>query len=206
MGRLRGTIEVRRQVKLSSGNSAYLALLNGRKVRTVPLPSSVRDELAAYLARYPARTVTVPWDRPDGAPVTVRLAVHRPRVQAALLQRARLEGRPPGGWHPDDARERVSRPAALLREPAPRRRRVDQDRQRTTGSCGPGVHAPHVHAPHAGQREPHAGHHRCRIPSACRRLVCPRCAPGAGMTGVSPAQRQESRSTTTSDRPARLAS
>ena len=75
MGRLRGTIEVRRQVKLSSGNSAYLVLLKGRKVRTVPLPSSVRDELAAYLARYPARTVTVPWDRPDGAPVTVRLAV-----------------------------------------------------------------------------------------------------------------------------------
>lgn len=72
---LRGTVEVRRQVKLTPSNQPYFALPKGRKVRTLPLPASVRDELAAYLSQFPARTVTLPWDRPDGQPVTVRLAL-----------------------------------------------------------------------------------------------------------------------------------
>lgn len=70
---LRGVVHVRRQVKLSNGNRPYFALPKSRKTRTVPLPRSVRDELAAHLAQHPARSVTLPWDQPDGKPVTVAL-------------------------------------------------------------------------------------------------------------------------------------
>jgi hypothetical protein len=59
---LRGTVEVRRQVKLFANNRQVFALPKGRKTRTVPLPASVRDMLAAYLAEYPARTVELPWE------------------------------------------------------------------------------------------------------------------------------------------------
>jgi integrase len=72
---LRGTVEVRRQVKLTAGNRPYLALPKGRKTRTLPLPRRIRDLLAAHLAQHPARSVTLPWDRSDGAPVTVQLIV-----------------------------------------------------------------------------------------------------------------------------------
>ena len=72
---LRGTVDVRRQVKLTSDGRPYFALPKGCKTRTLPLPRSVRDALAAYLTRYPARTVTLPWDRPDGEPVTVALVM-----------------------------------------------------------------------------------------------------------------------------------
>lgn len=58
---LRGRVEVKRQVKLFMGNRQCFALPKGRKVRTVPLPDSVRDELAAYLARFPAK-VTLGWE------------------------------------------------------------------------------------------------------------------------------------------------
>jgi integrase len=71
----RGTITVRRQVKLTPGNQPYLALPKGRKVRTVPMPDSVRDALTAYLERFPARTVTLAWDGPNGSLTTVTLAV-----------------------------------------------------------------------------------------------------------------------------------
>jgi integrase len=66
---------VRRQVKLTAGNRPYLALAKGRKTRTLPLPRRVRELLAAHLAQHPARSVTLPWDRSDGAPVTVQLIV-----------------------------------------------------------------------------------------------------------------------------------
>jgi integrase len=36
---------------------------------------SVRDTRAAYLEQFPARAVTLAWDRPDGALITVRLAL-----------------------------------------------------------------------------------------------------------------------------------
>ncbi len=72
---LRGRVEVRRQVKLFTSNRPVLALPKGRKTRTVPLPDSVRDELAAYLARFPARKVTLPWEQEDGEPVTVPLVL-----------------------------------------------------------------------------------------------------------------------------------
>lgn len=70
---LRGTVQVDRQVKLFANNRQAFALPKGRKTRTVPLPSTVRDELAAYLAKYPARSVTLPWADVTGPPTTVEL-------------------------------------------------------------------------------------------------------------------------------------
>jgi integrase len=72
---LRGSVEVRRQVKLLGGNRQVFGLPKGNKERTVPLPSEVRDLLAAYLADRPARRVTLPWRELDGEPVTVALVV-----------------------------------------------------------------------------------------------------------------------------------
>ncbi len=71
----RGTITVRRQVKLTPGNQPYLAPPKGRKVHAVPMPDSVRAALSAHLEPFPARTVTLPWDGPDGALVSVALAL-----------------------------------------------------------------------------------------------------------------------------------
>ncbi len=73
--RRRRTITVRRQVKLTPGNRAYLAPPKGRKTRSVPLPDTVLAALDAHLTRHPARTVTLPWDGPDGAPVTLGLVL-----------------------------------------------------------------------------------------------------------------------------------
>ena len=72
---LRGRVEVRRQVKLFADGSQVFALPKGRKVRTVPLPGSVRGALAAYLARFPAQTVTLPYEHVDGPLEAVRLVV-----------------------------------------------------------------------------------------------------------------------------------
>ena len=72
---LRGTVEVRRQVKLLAGNQLFFGLPKGNKTRTVPLPSSVRDQLAAHLAEHPARSVTLPWGDVDGDPITVPLVL-----------------------------------------------------------------------------------------------------------------------------------
>jgi integrase len=52
------------------------------KQRTLPLPSSVREAVAAHLAAQPAERQTLPWRTPDGAPVTAVLICstreHRP--------------------------------------------------------------------------------------------------------------------------------
>lgn len=69
---LRGRVYVQRQVK-TVGNRLVFSLPKGRKVREVPLPDSVRDELAAHLAEFPAHEVTLPWEEQDGPGVTVRL-------------------------------------------------------------------------------------------------------------------------------------
>jgi integrase len=69
---LRGWVTVQRQVKLV-GNKLVFALPKGRKVRRVPLPPSVRDELAAHLARHSVRAVTLPWEQPGGKPTTAPL-------------------------------------------------------------------------------------------------------------------------------------
>jgi integrase len=71
---LRGWVEVRRQLKLLSGHQVF-ALPKGRKKRRVPLPESVKETLAAYLALFPARTVTLPWETRRGEHTAVRLSV-----------------------------------------------------------------------------------------------------------------------------------
>lgn len=72
---LRGQVKVVRQVTLFSGSRQVFAAPKGRKVRTVPLPDSVRDELAAYLTECPTKAVTLPLDRPEGDACTTALVV-----------------------------------------------------------------------------------------------------------------------------------
>lgn len=71
---LRGWVTVQRQVKIV-GNRLVFALPKGRKVRKVPLPPSVRDELAAHLAGFPAGPVALPWETSVGRAVTASLFV-----------------------------------------------------------------------------------------------------------------------------------
>lgn len=71
---LRGTVRVQRQVRIVGARLSF-APPKGGKVRDVPLPAAVRDDLAAYLAAYPARQVTLPWREPSGEPVTVPLVL-----------------------------------------------------------------------------------------------------------------------------------
>lgn len=74
---LRGSVHVRRQVKRDDATGVfYLALPKGGHTRTVRLRPVVRDRLAAYLATYPAKTITLPWADPvDGKPIAVELIV-----------------------------------------------------------------------------------------------------------------------------------
>ncbi len=75
-------MRVQRQVTIV-GNKLVFALPKGRKVREVPLPSSVRDVLSAHLSAYPARNVALPWETPTGTPVEARLFLTS-RESAAL--------------------------------------------------------------------------------------------------------------------------
>lgn len=108
---LRGVVTVRRQVKVFSNNKPAFALPKGRKVRSVPLPSSVRDALAAHLAAHPAKDVTLPWENLEGTATTVPLvvstresgAVNRNHfnsyVWKAALQAAKVETTRDNGCH-----------------------------------------------------------------------------------------------------------
>lgn len=71
---LRGFVHVRRQVKALKGGRVF-ALPKGERVRTVPLPESVKLALAAHMREFPPIEVTLPWEEVDGAPTTVRLFV-----------------------------------------------------------------------------------------------------------------------------------
>jgi integrase len=72
---LRGVVHVRRQVKLVGTTKVFAPPKYGKE-REVPLPESVRAWLAAYLATFPARTVTLPWKKPDATETAkVRLMV-----------------------------------------------------------------------------------------------------------------------------------
>ncbi|RBM16588.1 site-specific integrase [Prauserella sp. PE36] len=101
---LRGWVKVQRQVKIV-GNKLVFALPKGRKVRQVPLPSVVRDELAAHLAAHSAVTVTLPWEEPDGAPTAVPLVVTTRESRACNRNHFNQEV-----WKP--AQERVGIPSS----------------------------------------------------------------------------------------------
>jgi len=108
---LRGVVKVRRQVRLFSDGSKAFRSPKGRKERTVPLPSSVRDALAAHLAAYPAQAVTLGWDTAEGAPTTVDLVLTTPEgepldrsrfnrcVWAPALADAKVEAGRDNGMH-----------------------------------------------------------------------------------------------------------
>lgn len=108
---LRGTVRIRRQVRLFSGGSQAFRAPKGGGEREIPLPDSVRRELAAHLAAVPAQSVTLPWDLPDGKPTTVRLVLTAPdgsalqrnsfnrRVWAPALSRAGVPQTRDDGMH-----------------------------------------------------------------------------------------------------------
>ena len=79
---LRGTVKVRRQVRLLSTGGQAFRLPKGKRDREIPLPDSVCDEIAAHLAAYPAQAVTLPWETTEGNPVTVALVVTTPEGNA----------------------------------------------------------------------------------------------------------------------------
>ena len=70
-----GWVTVQRQVRQLHGSRLHLAAPKYAKIRDVPLPASVRDALIEHQALFPPTSVTLPWDGPDGKPVTVRLFV-----------------------------------------------------------------------------------------------------------------------------------
>jgi integrase len=65
-------VHVRHQVRIVAGR-LVLAPPKGGKERNVPLPEPVAQAVAAHLARWPTRPVTLPWRTPGGPSRTVRL-------------------------------------------------------------------------------------------------------------------------------------
>ena len=69
---LGGFVRAQRQVAIVGGRLIF-ALPKNRKVREVPLPSSVAELLAAHIQAFPPRRVTLPWEVPGGRPVEAGL-------------------------------------------------------------------------------------------------------------------------------------
>lgn len=69
---LKQTVRIQRQVKIVRSRLVF-DLPKGRKVRDVPLPSSVARVLSAYIQTFPSRAVTLPWETSQGRPTTARL-------------------------------------------------------------------------------------------------------------------------------------
>lgn len=69
---LRKTIHGRRQVKIVGGRRVFAPPKLG-KDRDVPLSATLALRLSAHLKVFPAAEVTLPWQKPGGKPVTVRL-------------------------------------------------------------------------------------------------------------------------------------
>jgi integrase len=69
---LRGIVHVRRQVKLIGPHQVFGPPKYGR-VRDVPLSESVKDYLAAYLAKWPVREISLPWRSHHAKRVTATL-------------------------------------------------------------------------------------------------------------------------------------
>ena len=81
---LRGIVEVRRQVKVFSGNRLVFGLPKGDKTRSVPLPDSVAKELSGHLAAHPRRGVTLPWATPGAERRTTAGLILTTRERSAL--------------------------------------------------------------------------------------------------------------------------
>lgn len=157
---LRQVVRVQRQVVIV-GNRLVFALPKGRKVREVPLPSSVANALSAHLQADPARVVALPWEvrgRQAGQRLTLPDQSGRRSPQPERHRPLGLEARPAGG----EARRRPgagdARRTARLRERAARRW---DERPRAGGVPGP--RRPRLHAedldasPAAGRGQGKAG-------------------------------------------------
>ncbi|OKI21525.1 integrase [Saccharothrix sp. CB00851] len=67
-------LHVVRQVRIVA-NQLVFAMPKSKKTRTVPLGGGVLDALDDHLEARPPVDVTLPWERPGGEPVTVRLVL-----------------------------------------------------------------------------------------------------------------------------------
>jgi integrase len=74
---LKRKVNVRRQVKLVHDKSGkphlVFGLPKGDKERAFPLSDTLGLRVAAHIEEFPSVTVTLPWEKPDGPPHTVRL-------------------------------------------------------------------------------------------------------------------------------------
>lgn len=67
-------IHVRRQIRMVERQIVF-ALPKGGKTRVVPLSCAVLDHITAHLKDFPPSKITLPWDNPDGEPVTTDLLI-----------------------------------------------------------------------------------------------------------------------------------
>ncbi|MFF4716873.1 hypothetical protein ACFY2V_36585 [Streptomyces eurythermus] len=79
-------VHVRRQVKMV-GTKLCFALPKGRKVRDVPLPSSVARAIRQHIELFAPVPVTLPWDDPHPAETPVEAKHRRPRTYNLLVTR-----------------------------------------------------------------------------------------------------------------------
>ena len=134
----------------------------GGKEREVPLPRSVWAALVTHTERFPPTDVTLPWDSPNGKPVTVTLyltaeeggALKRNRFGGSVwrpaIRRAGIEDSPRNGMHVLrhtyasvllDAGENIKALSLYL------------------GALRSRLHPQDLHAPDAIQRGPHSPSH-----------------------------------------------
>ncbi|MFI5803085.1 tyrosine-type recombinase/integrase [Streptomyces sp. NPDC051561] len=78
-----GWLHVGYQVKVSAGKLVF-APPKREKERDVPLADSVAHALKEHIEAFPPVSVTLPWQRPDGRPVTKRLLFVRPDGKGAV--------------------------------------------------------------------------------------------------------------------------
>ncbi|WP_406300284.1 tyrosine-type recombinase/integrase [Embleya sp. NBC_00888] len=65
-------VRVRRQVKHMDGQLVF-ALPKADRTREVPMSEGIAEKVRAHLKVTPAVEVTLPWEKPEGKPTTVRL-------------------------------------------------------------------------------------------------------------------------------------
>lgn len=77
-------VHIRRQVKMVRAKLCF-ALPKGRKVRDVPLPSSVARAVLRHLELFPPVSVRLPWDDPRPPETAVEAKHRRPRTFSLLV-------------------------------------------------------------------------------------------------------------------------
>ncbi|QNT92379.1 hypothetical protein HEP81_02053 [Streptomyces griseofuscus] len=134
-------VHVRRQVKMVRAKLCF-ALPKGRKVRDVPLPSSVAQAIRQHMEPFARVPVTLPWDDPTPAETPVEAKHRRPRTYNLSVtgrgqhRRCSCVGAVPGA--------RLSRPAPLLRLRGTGGWRIDRLPGTLAGALRPRVHAAEV--------------------------------------------------------------